>query len=57
MILCQGNLVNVVTGRDFEKVPMDENVYQTYFEGKNWDYFDAAEQLVIIGDTAYWAIF
>jgi len=50
-------LVNVVTGRDFEKVPMDETVYQTYFEGKNWDYFDAAEQLVIIGDTAYWAIF
>ena len=50
-------LVNVVTGRYFEKVPMDETVYQTYFAGKNWDYFDASEQLVIIGDTAYWAIF
>ena len=50
-------LVNVVTGRYFKKVTMDEEIYKTYFEGKNWDYFDASEQLMIEGDTAYWAIF
>ena len=50
-------LVNIVSGRNFEKIPMDETVFQTYFGEQNWDYFDAAEQLVIIGDTAYWVIF
>lgn len=50
-------LVNVVSGRNFEKVAMDQEVYKRCFEGKNWDYFDASEQLVIEGDTAYWAIF
>lgn len=50
-------LVNVVSGRDFQKVTMDEEIHKQYFEGKNWDYFDATEQLIIIGDTAYWAIF
>lgn len=50
-------LVNIVTGREFEKVPMDETVFKTYFEGKDWEYFDASEQLVIIEDTAYWVIF
>lgn len=50
-------LVNAVSGRKFEKVSMDETVYREHFEGKNWDYFDASEQLVILGDTAYWVIF
>lgn len=50
-------LMNVVSKRTFEKVEMDETVNQTYFAGKNWDYFDVYEQLVIQGDTAYWVIF
>ncbi len=50
-------LVNAVSGRKFEKVPMDGEVFRTYFEGKNWDWFDAEEQIVILGDTAYWVIF
>lgn len=50
-------LMNVVSGRDFEKIDMDEQIYETYFKDKNWDYFDAEQQLVIVGDTAYWAIF
>ena len=50
-------LVNAVSGRTFEKVPMDGEVFRTYFEGKNWDWFDAEEQIVILGDTAYWVIF
>ncbi len=50
-------LMNVVSGRNFEKVNMDEEIYNTYFSGKNWNYFDASEQLIIEGDTAYWVIF
>ncbi len=50
-------LMNVVSGRNFEKVDMDEAIYNTYFSGKNWDYFDTTEQLIIEGDTAYWVIF
>ena len=50
-------MVNIVSGRNFEKIPMDETVFRTYFADQNWDYFDASEQLVIIGDTAYWVIF
>ncbi len=50
-------LVDVITGREFEKVPMDEEVYRDYFAGKDWDYFNASEQIVFVGDTAYWIIF
>lgn len=50
-------LMNVVSGRTFEKVGMDEAVFREYFEGRDWDYFDASQQLVIVGDTAYWMVF
>lgn len=51
------SLMQAQTGRIFEKVPMDEKMYEKYFEGKDWKYFDASEQLVIDGDTAYLAVF
>ncbi len=50
-------LVNVVSGRNFEKIPMDEQIFENYFKEKNWDYFDASKQLIIVEDAAYWAIF
>lgn len=50
-------LVNVLTGREFEKIAMDEQIYEQYFKDKNWDYFDASKQLIIVEDAAYWAIF
>lgn len=50
-------LMNVVSERTFQKIEMDNEINKTYFAGKNWDYFDASEQLVIQGDTAYWVIF
>lgn len=55
--LVTNTLVNIVTEREFKKAPMDEDVFRTYFEGKDWNYFDASEQLIIIEDTAYWVIF
>ena len=39
-------------GRQFESVPMDENVYQTYIKGKDWDEFNE-EQIICIDDTVY----
>ncbi len=48
-----GNL----SGRSFEKVAMDDDVYKEYFEGINWDYFDEESQIIIRGDTAYICVF
>ncbi|MBQ9643044.1 MAG: glucosyltransferase domain-containing protein [Lachnospiraceae bacterium] len=43
--------------RHFEKTEMDPRIFKEHFEGKNWDAFDAHEQIVIEGDTAYICIF
>lgn len=51
------SLIWQVTGRHFEKVEGREEIYDQYFKGKNWDYLNLTEQLVIIDDTAYWCIF
>ncbi len=51
------SLIEVVTGRTFERIPMDQDIFETYFEGKNWDYFDASQQIVFVEDQAYWVIF
>ncbi len=51
------SLLLVETGRRFERVEVPGDVYDSCFAGKDWDYFDLEEQLVIEGDTAYWCIF
>lgn len=53
------SILEYVTGdeRNFDKVEMKEEIYQTYFEGKNWDQFKASEQLIFEGDTLYWIVF
>ena len=50
-------LAGELTGRNFERVAMDDEIYKEYFEGINWDGFDAKEQVVIRGDTAYICVF
>ncbi len=50
-------LMNVMTEGDFIKLEMDEEIYNQYFKDKNWDYFDLDEQMIIVGNTAYWVIF
>jgi hypothetical protein len=42
---------------DLSRTEMDPAIYEKYFKGRNWDYFDADEQVVIQGDTVYWCIF
>ncbi len=50
-------LMNIVTDGHFNRVDMDEAVYEEFFKDKDWKYFNPEEQLIIIGDTAYWVIF
>ncbi len=52
-----GPLIEVMTGKKFERIEMPQEVYEQYFKDKDWDSFDPEEQLVIEGDTAYWCIF
>lgn len=51
------SIMEVMTGRKFNKVEMDPEVYAMYFEGKDWGSFDPEEQIVIVGNTAYWCMF
>lgn len=51
------NLFKVFAGKDFNKVSMDDDIYTSYFEGKNWDYFCLDEQVVIKDNTLYWCVF
>lgn len=47
------NLINYVSGRNFNKIDMKDDIYNKYFKDKNWNYFDLDEQLIFSGDTAY----
>lgn len=51
------SIIQVMTGRKFESVEIPQVIYDSCFAGKDWDYFDLEEQLMIEGDTAYWCIF
>lgn len=44
-------------GRHFEYIDMDTDIYQMYFEGKDWNKFNSEEQIVIVDDTAYVCVF
>lgn len=48
------SLINYVSGRTFNKIAMDNEVFDIYFRDKDWDYYSPDEQLVFIGDTLYW---
>ena len=54
------SLIEVITGRKFENTDMTEEEFHRYFKDyvdKDWNYLDLSEQLVIVGDTAYWCVF
>ncbi len=52
------SLIEAMWGRHFESADgVPEDVYDEYFAGKNWDYFDVNEQLVIVDDTAYLCVY
>ena len=52
--------IEAILGRHFEPLYADsipDEIRSEYFEGRNWDEFDAEEQIIIAGDTAYWCIY
>ena len=51
------SLVEMVSGRRFERLLMDKDFQAEHFGDKDWDYINLSEQLIIEGDTAYWVIF
>ena len=45
-------------GRHFDSANgVPSEIYEKHFSGKDWDYFDVNEQLVIDGDTAYICVY
>lgn len=50
-------LVQVVTGRKFEKIEINDSLKEELFGNKDWEFFIPEEQIVILEDTAYWCVF
>lgn len=47
-------LLNYYTGHKYIKVPMDDSIFNAYFEGKDWNKFDCDEQIKFDKETMYW---
>ena len=45
------NMINFYNGKNYEKVVMDEEIYNQYFAGKDWNRFVPEEQMKFVGDT------
>ncbi|AOR24585.1 glucosyltransferase domain-containing protein [Clostridium taeniosporum] len=51
------NMINYYSGENYNKVKMNNQIFETYFKNKNWNYFNSSEQFVFVGDTLYWCIY
>jgi len=49
-------MFNLYTGRNFKEIPMVKDINDKYFIGKSWTSY-SEDQIVIIGDTAYIAVY
>jgi hypothetical protein len=45
--------INFYCNKEYTSIAMPVEIYNKYFLGKNWDFFDQDEQLLFIGDTLY----
>lgn len=50
-------ITRYISDRYFVRMVMDDATREELFHNKNWDEWDADEQVVFIGDTAYWCMF
>lgn len=48
----RANMFRLYSQRYFEEIPMPDEIYEEYFQDKDWQSFQA-EQVEIIGDTVY----
>lgn len=53
---CNVQTINYYGNRNLEKVPMDSEIYNENFYGKNWDSLNK-EQFVFKGDTLYYCVY
>ena len=51
------SLIRLRSGKNLERIDMNNDIYKKYFQGKDWNYPDMSEQLVIKGDTAYFVLY
>lgn len=51
------NLINYYCDKNYEKVPMPDEIYDAYFKGKDWSVFDLDAQTVFVDDTLYLAMY
>jgi hypothetical protein len=49
--------IEYYTGRTFDHFSTDAKAYDQYFEGKEWGFFNPAEQLYFVGNTVYWCLY
>lgn len=45
--------LNYYTGNSYQKIPMNNKIYDEHFSGKNWDYFNINEQMIFQEDSLY----
>lgn len=50
-------LLRFYTGRDYQKVPIPEDIYKEYFEGRDWNGFNPAEQMIFVEDELYLMVY
>lgn len=53
----QKSLIQYVFGRKLKGASMDESVFEQHFQGKDWQYMNADEQVVCVADTVYIAVY
>ena len=53
---CNVQTINYFGNRNLEKVPMDTEIYNENFYGKNWNSLNK-EQFVFKGDTLYYCVY
>lgn len=50
-------LIGYELGRTMERVDMSDEIYQKYFDGKDWEQLNVDEQVVCDGDTLYLCVY
>ena len=51
------NLLNFYCQTNYTIVTVPDNIYNTYFAGKNWNTLNLDEQAVFVDDTLYLAMY
>lgn len=50
-------LINTANGTDYQACDINPLIWNKYFEGKDWNHFCPEEQIRVLNDTAYVAIY